>query len=87
MMIPKRIDGCTRVLGEAQGYIGLPIRDTVEMDRSTDGEPSPAMQSIWEPTPEQILALQAGGFVRLTVLGTSHPPVRLDVQRYDGSII
>lgn len=37
----------------------------------------PAMQSVWEPTPEELRILVAGGKVVLTVVGTCHPPVAL----------
>lgn len=40
---------------------------------------TPAMASYWRPTPAELALLQAGQPVRLTVLGTSHPPVMLGV--------
>lgn len=35
------------------------------------------MQSLWEPTPDELAELNAGGVVVLTIVGTSHPPVEL----------
>lgn len=40
-----------------------------------------ALQSYWRPTPEELAELNAGAHVRLTVHGTGHPPVWLDVER------
>lgn len=36
------------------------------------------MESWWEPTPEELAELNAGGCVRLTVVGQVHPPVAVD---------
>jgi hypothetical protein len=71
------IEGCTRTIGEGQGYRGLPLRDIVT--NCTVGGEVPAMQSLWFPSPEEMAALQAGAGVVLTVLGTVHPPVRVEV--------
>jgi NTP pyrophosphatase (non-canonical NTP hydrolase) len=75
-VIPTRIDGCTRVLGAPVGWtpetsgqcVGLPIRDEMNGD-------VPCMVSSWEPTPEELRAIAAGGKVYLRVLGAGHPPV------------
>lgn len=37
------------------------------------------MVSVWKPDAEELAALNAGGCVALTVLGTDHPPVSVDV--------
>lgn len=68
-----RILGCTRELGKAQGFIGLPIRDAI----SNSG--LPVMQSVWTPSPDELAALNAGANVLLEVIGTAHPPVMLSV--------
>jgi hypothetical protein len=75
-----RIVGCTRVLGVSQGYIGLPIRDTQLKDR-TDGLLTPAMESAWLLGSDEIEALVAGAPLILRVLGNSHPPVHLRVDK------
>lgn len=77
-MIIARIDGTTRVLGQSQGYLGLPLRD-VQVNDSVSGPGSPAMQTAWEPTPDELARLNAGAKVILTVMGTAHPPVMIDV--------
>jgi hypothetical protein len=73
-MMIKRIAGCTRVLGQSQGYLGLPIVDT-KLDDGT-----PVMISAWEPTPKEIEAIKNGAPVLLQILGTAHPPVNIWVQ-------
>lgn len=35
--------------------------------------------SFWKPTPEELEALNANGVVMVTVLGTLHPPVEINV--------
>lgn len=72
-----KIDGATRTLGESQGYIGLPLRDTL-VNCTVGGEGTPAMQSAWRPSADEVAALLRGGVIVLTVLGTSHPPVMLE---------
>lgn len=75
-----RISGTTRTLGppadwnkEDDGPCGrLAIRD----------EPTTAgigMTSAWFPTPEEIIRLQAGAPIYLTIIGMEHPPVDLQV--------
>ena len=71
------IKGCTRTIGKSQGYIGLPLRDIRE-NCSVNGEHTPAMQTAWFPSPKEIEDIQAGAPIILTVLGTVHPPVRME---------
>lgn len=79
-MIVARIAGCTAVLGAPSGWTpessgpccGLPIR----VERHGD---LPCMVSAWEPTPEELAALNAGAKVMLRVVGSSHPPVMIYV--------
>jgi len=70
------IQGTTRVLGKSQGYYGLPIRDVLLND-SVNGPETPAMQTAWFPTPDEMAAINAGAPIILTVLGSGHPPVML----------
>jgi hypothetical protein len=72
-MIPKRVEGATRVLGKSQGFLGLPIRDAV-----MEGV-DPVMISAWEPTNDELIALARGASVYLMIVGSLHPPVRLMV--------
>lgn len=78
-MLPLRISNATRVLAETQEeYYALAILDEV-VDRN------PQMTSVWEPTPKELADLNAGGAVRLTILGTGHPPVMITTQGPPGS--
>lgn len=73
-MMPLRPINATRVLAEGQDeYHQLAIRDDV-----IDGVNH--MTSLWEPTPAELATLVAGGSVRLTILGNTHPPVMLETQ-------
>lgn len=71
-----RIQGCTRVIGRSQGYYGLPLRDIIINDTVT-GPETPAMETAWLPTPEELAALNAGAPIILRVVGTGHPPVMI----------
>ena len=72
-MLSMAIEGTTRRIGKAQGYNGLCVKDFAFEDGT------PAMQTAWQPTPDEIARIVAGAPVYLTILGTGHPPVRLDV--------
>lgn len=42
-----------------------------------------AVASFWQPSPEELAALNAGGLVWLSVLGPAMPPVKLEVLKAD----
>lgn len=73
-----RIQGCTRVLGKRQGYLGLPVRDVI-ISHTVNGPRTPAMETAWLPTPAEIEAIAAGAPIILRILGTGHPPVMMEV--------
>jgi hypothetical protein len=77
-VIIGHIQGCTRILGKSQGYLGLPLRDVIIHD-TVNGPGTPAMETAWLPTPDELARLAAGAPVVLRVLGTGHPPVMVDV--------
>jgi len=70
-MINIAIEGTTRRIGKAQGYLGLAIRDDIIPDYG------PVMISAWELTPDEIEQINKGASIHLYVLGTQHAPVRL----------
>ncbi len=73
-MLPLRIANATRILAETQDeYYALAIKDE-------EIEGVNHMTSVWEPTPVELKELQEGGSVRLTILGTGHPPVQISTQ-------
>lgn len=77
-MTPVHIDGATRVIGESQGYIGLPLRDQTT-NCTVDGEGTPVMVSQWSLTDEERALISQGSDIQLYVVGTRHPPVLLEV--------
>ena len=73
-MIPQRPLHATRVLAESQDeYMRLAIRDD-EIDGVN------YMTSLWEPSPAELKTLIEGGSVRLTIMGTAHPPVMVETE-------
>lgn len=72
-MLIARIVGYTRELGKSQGFRGLPIKDRMLPDGTR------MMLSAWEPTPQELEILNAGGKILLSVMGSVHPPVMLQV--------
>lgn len=73
-----RIEGCTRVLGKSQGYLGLPVRDEIT-ECSVGGRGTAKMVTAWIPDPDEISRILAGAPIYLHVLGTAHPPVMITV--------
>lgn len=82
-MLAARIQGATRVLGapadwdETKAGVcgGLPV-----LDLPGEGGGPHRMVSAWEPLPEEIDAIKAGGPVLLFITGAAHPVVALAVQ-------
>lgn len=77
-MLIARIEGATRVIGKSQGYLGLPIRD-VTVNCAVNGEGTPAMVTAWQPTPQELEALNNGASVHVQLLGDAHPPIMVGV--------
>lgn len=75
-----RIQGATRVLGKAQNYLGLPVRDTT-VNCSVNGPDTPCMETAWIPNPAELERIAAGAPVILRILSADprHPPVMLMV--------
>lgn len=75
-MIPLRIAGATHYLGAPKGW--EPEKDgncrhlAVRVDDNV-------WQSAWEPTPQELELLVAGGSIVLSVVG-GQPPVMLTVE-------
>ena len=78
-MKPIEFEGQTTLLGPpkemARGTCGaLPVF----IDPGKPGE-LPAFASYWKPSAEDLVRLNAGEYVQLTVYGGSHPPVWVDI--------
>lgn len=74
-MIPARIANATRRLGAPQGWDEARDGVCVGLDVLIEGN---RFTSCWEPTPDEMANLMAGGKVYLTVVG-GQPPVSLQV--------
>ncbi|MEO0485284.1 MAG: hypothetical protein AAF092_05175 [Pseudomonadota bacterium] len=72
------IAGATRVIGEGQGYLGLPILDA-KIDCAVNGPDTPTMTTAWRPSAEELKALANGAPIYVTLLGRAHPPIMLGV--------
>lgn len=72
------IEGATVVAGKDQGYQPLPLRQLL-LNCTVNGEGTPAIQSAWQPTPDEVMRLFEGAPIILTIIGTRQPPVMLDV--------
>ena len=72
-MMIARIDGATRVCGEGQGYVPLPLRDEL----TPCGHP--VMVTAWLPTPAELAALNAGATVHVKIMGNVPPPMIVKV--------
>jgi len=72
-----RVTGCTRVCGQSQGFMGLPIRDET-LNVEGMGLVN-QMVSAWLPTPKELEALNAGAPVHVSIWGNSPPPMIVEV--------
>jgi hypothetical protein len=77
------IVNATRTIGEAQGYLGLAIRDVL-INEAVNGPETPCMVTEWEPSPEELQALNRGARIYIQILGRSHPPIMVDVGKFNG---
>ncbi len=79
-MIPKRISGATHRLGKPNDWDAEENGDCVHLlVRIEDG----CVCSAWEPTPDELAMLNAGGSVILSIVG-GQPPVMLSVELLEG---
>lgn len=77
-MLVGYIEGATRVIGKSQGYEGLPVRDEL-FNSAITGPDTPQMTTAWQPSAEELSALNAGASIRVILVGVNHPPIRLEV--------
>lgn len=72
-MKPVRIKDHNTIFGADQaGVIPLPAR-------RGEGSLGPEITAAFQPSPEEIDRLKAGGVIELTIVGTGWPPVKLSV--------
>lgn len=83
-MILLRIEGATHVLGPPRNWNAERDGDCGEMAvRVVNTAGPPRFESAWEPTPDELAALNAGAPVILSVVG-GQPPVYLYVRPAGG---
>ena len=78
-----KIPGANMNLAEHQDeFLTLPVKAGCVTVNCNDGdvEDVPCMISAWKPTRTELAHLLDGGHIELCVLGTSHPPVMLNVE-------
>jgi hypothetical protein len=68
----------TRVVGKAEGYSGLPVRDET-INCTVNGPNTPIMVTAWHPTPKEVAAINLGAPVHVRILGVMHPPIQVSV--------
>ena len=73
-----RIEKATRVIGTSQGYLGLPVRDEF-INCTVNGANTPCMVTAWHPTPDELIAINAGAPVHVRIIGRAHPPIMVGV--------
>ncbi len=79
-MIPARIAGATRYLGAPPDWNPETDGDCAHLAiRDERIGLNSQMVSTWEPTPDELAALNAGAKVELVIAGRIHPPVMLRV--------
>lgn len=79
-MIPKRHPQTTRWLGAPLGWEPDEHGTCGHLAIVDVQHPAGhAMISRWEPTPDELALLNAGGSVELQIVGAVHPPVSLIV--------
>lgn len=76
LMIPKRISGANRYMGAPKGW--EPEKDGNCIHLAVRVEDN-IYQSAWEPSPDELAMLNAGGSIVLSVVG-GQPPVMLSVE-------
>lgn len=80
-MLINRIEGATRYLGAPEGWTPEKDGDCAHLaivDVKVQGGQN-VMVSSWQPTPDEIAAIQAGAPIYLHVWGSMHPPVAVAV--------
>lgn len=65
------------------GVLGAPQGVSIEacnaLPVTHHGSTLPMVTSFWRPEPEELAALNAGGFVMVTLWGQTHAPLKVEV--------
>lgn len=83
-MKPGPIQFATRALGAPEGWDRAKHGDCDVLEiRDRNG----TMESAWFPTDEEKAAIAAGRPVILTVWGSAHPPVAVNVPAFEATVL
>ncbi len=66
IVVPEPIEGTeTRIYGKSQRFLGLPVRHGMKRIDLAGGEfyHGPVNVTAWQPTPEELAALNAGASI------------------------
>lgn len=74
----KMIEGYTRIVGQAQGYLGLAILDKTYYS-TVDGPNTPVMITAWEPMPNELERISQGAPILVHITGNRPPPMHVTV--------
>jgi len=79
-MMIRHIKGAQHIIGQDQGYLGLPVK-WVQKLTMVDGveRMAPFMETAWEPTPAELERINAGHSIIISIMGVQHPPIMLSV--------
>ena len=83
-MKPRRTENSTDCLGLVGGtednslWVQFVPHDT-DVDENDPCYGNPAIQSVWELDDYERVKIAAGANIKLTVVGTGHPPVRMQI--------
>ena len=77
-MLIRRIKGWHVEAGKKQGFVGLPIR-IESVDCPVQGPDTTQLVTAWEPTPDELKRLNAGGSVEVRIHAPAHPPILVSV--------
>lgn len=58
---------------------GVPIESCNALPVTHHGLALPLVTSFWRPEPEELAALNAGGFVMVALWGKTHAPLKVEV--------
>lgn len=77
-MFHARILHHTVVLGEAQGYKPLYVKQQPALDPVSKNE-TLLHSTAWTPTPRELELLNAGCSIQVVILANAHPPMKVQV--------
>lgn len=74
-MKPIKIDGADE---ELHAPVGMPSCDKLWVRFEPYGNGNMYMTSAWQPSAGEIRRIVAGAPIRLTIISSGHPPVKLE---------